>query len=842
MLAMLGFALADLRGSLGRFVILLACLALGVGTIAMVGAVATSVDTALSRDGRVMLGGDLEARLGYRSATSEERAFLATLGTVSEAIDFVARPRSGDHAAFAMVRAVDEAYPLLGSVDFNGPATLRAALESRDGVPGALAGQALLDSLHARVGDIISFDKARFEVRGVLVTTPDEASLGLTIGAPLMISVEAETAADLLANGALSRYRYHLLLQPGVSRADAAQRIVAQFPHAGWQISTPDKVNEEFGRYYDLFGSFLVITGLSALLVGGIGVGNAVSAYVTDRRATIATLKSLGATRGRVLIHFLLQIGVLTAVGIAIGLSLGAVLALAVLPLLGAAFDLPLPPTLDLGVLSRAALFGALVSFVFSYLPLHRAQATPPAILFRPFGAPTRSPVGWRDYVSAAFVLPMGLGIAGLVVLASYETGSPALIFWYAIALGTAFATLSLSARLLRLALRAVPPLPDARIRNAIKAIYRPGTPAPAIMLSLGIGMALLVLIATIVNDLRHQLDPDVRVDAPNFVYMDLFEDEEQALAAFASSEPLITRYNANTVARSTAVSINGAPQFEAGKLTRDISMFFGDEQPLTEEHSLPDGNEVIAGAWWPSDYSGPPLVSPSEQMAAALNLKLGDQLTFAVAGDEVSATVASIRRYDWQKGRINFPLVMTPHALDAMPRSWFAFVRAGRGEQGTVQKKLDAQFPDLVYIPVDEALASALTLLTSIGNAVLIVGSVAIASGLLVLAGILTSRRRQREDESVVVKVLGATRRELIWSYLVEYGIVGLIAALIATALGVLGAWLFATRIVETRFSINPLLLLAVVGGAVLLTTAIGALTMWSSLSVKPAQRLRGD
>lgn len=840
MLVLLRFALADLRGGLSRFAVLLACLALGVGTVAMVGAVGTSLNAALGQDARTMLGGDVEVRLSYRRIGSDERALLASLGTVSEAIDFVARPKAGDVSTFAMVRAVDGAYPLLGSVEFTGAGSLTDALATRDGVPGALVGPGIVDKLGIEPGDAISIGDASYQIRGILQITPDQVSQGITIGSPILVSTASLETTDLLQEGALSRYRYRVLLASGLTWTDAAERIREAFPDAGWQITEPSRVTDELGRYFDLFGRFLIVVGMSAMMLGGIGVSNAVSAYIAERQATIATMKSLGATRARILQHFLLQACFLTALGVTIGLALGALLTLVVLPLLGPSVGLALSPTIDWSSLGLAAAMGWLSSFVFAYLPLYRAQATPAGILFRSLGAVPGASLTGADYLAPAFSVPMLVAVAGLVGLATIATGSLSLVAWYAVGLGVAFAVLSLSARALRKVLRSVPPLPDARLRNAVKAVYRPGTPAPIVMLSFGLGLALLVLVATIVNDIRHQLDPEVRVDAPNFVYMDLFEDEEQALAAFAASEPRIERYSANPVLRSSGLSINGGPSITPGQITRDISTFFGDEQPLSTSITLPGGNRLVAGSWWPPDYEGPNLLGVSESMAAALDLKLGDRITFAVSGDEITAEVSAIRRYDWQKGRINFPFVLSPQAFDFFPVAWFAFIRTQPGVSGDVERELTETFPDLVYIPVEEALDSVLWMITGFSNATAIVGAVAVSSGLLVLAGALASRRRQREEEAVIAKVLGATRGDLVQAYLLEYGVVGVISAFLATGLGVAGAWLFATRIIETRFSVDPGLLVAVVGIAVVTTTFVGAATMWSTLSVSPGERLR--
>ena len=842
LIGLIRVALIDLRGDFRRFWVLIACLALGVGTIAMVGAVGASLQSALNRDARQMLGGDIEARLTYRAATADETALFDRLGTVSEAVDLLGRAQFEGESVFAAVRAVDAKYPLLGAVEYDGDGPLADLLAAKDGSRGVVVDALLLDKLGVAIGDRIGIGAVDFQIRGVLESVPDQVSQGIAIGFPVLMSLDGVGETDILKPGALARYRYKIILNAGTGFDAASAAITAGFPEAGWQISGPDHATEELGRYFDLFQRFLTVVGLSALLVGGIGVANAMSAYVTERQRSIATMKSLGATRARVLAHFMIQALVLTGIGIVLGTALGAVLTLGVLPFLGPAVGLPLSPTIDWPSLGSAAIFGLLIGFAFAYLPLHRAEAMRPAILFRAVGSTPEAGLTWRDVFRPGLILPMAFAIAGIFGMAVLVTGRPPLVVWYAIGAAAAFGVLGAASALLQGGLRLIPPAPNASIRNAIKAIYRPGAPAPTIIMSLGLGMALLILIATVVNDLRHQLDPEVRVDAPTFVYLDLFDDEVAELQAFAKTEPRIERFTTVPVLRSPTLSVNGSPPVTIEEIPRDISLYFGDEQPLSVSTELPGGNTIVGGSWWPADYSGEPLVSVAAQMQKELDLRLGDKLTFLVFGEEVTATVASFREFDWQRGRINFPFVLSPGAFDEFPLSYFAFIKAAAGSEHEVQRELTERYPALIFIPVDEALGVVRELIDGISNAIAIVGAIAVVSGLLVLAGALASGRHQREADSVVAKVLGATRADVLRSYVIEYGLVSAIAAALATALGVTGAWAFATLALGTHFSIDPLLLAMVIAGAMVLTIAVGAATTWSALSAQPAKSLRDE
>lgn len=841
-LSLIRVALADLRGDLRRFGVLIACLALGVGTIAMVGAVGASLQAALNRDARLLLGGDIEARLTHRQASDAERALLDELGTVSLAIDFLTRARFGSDSVFAWARAVDAGYPLLGEVEYEGDGSLAEMLGERDGIRGTLVAPLLLDRLGVGVGTRIGIGATEFEVRGTLMSVPDQVSQGVAIGFPLLISTEGAAATGALKPGALARYRYKIALPPGIGFAAAAARIATDFADAGWQIHSPDDATDEMAAYFSLFRRFLTIVGLSALLIGGVGVANAVSAYVNERQRAIATMKSLGATRGRLLGHFLVQVMVLTALGIVLGAGLGAVLTLVALPYLGPLVGLPLSPMIDWPSLGTAAVFGSLIGFAFSYLPLQRAQRMRPALLFRAGIDGAAGRLRWRELWQPRVMLPMLAALAGIFAMAVLDTGRPDMVAWYAAGALAAFLVLRLASRALKAALRRIPPAPDARLRNAIKAIHRPGTPTSTVILSLGLGLSLLLLIALVDDNLRRQLAPEMRVDAPTFVYMDLFEDEVALFEALAAGNPRIQRFSAVPVVRASAFTVNGAAPPELDEPSKDVALYFGDEHPLTHAAAIPEGSRLTGGTWWPEDYGGEPLLSVSDQQRVALGLELGDEVTFMVFGEPLTARVASFRSYAWQRGGVNFPFVLSPGSLDAYPLSYFGLVTAAKGAELALQQELIETYPELLFIPVEEAIDTVRGLIDGITEAIGIVGGLAVASGGLVLAGALATGRRQREADAVVTKVLGATRGDVTGAYVIEYGLVGLLAAVLATVLGVAGAWAFVTIVLESDFAADPLLLLGVIAMASLLTIAVGAATTWGALSVRPARFLRDE
>lgn len=833
-------AMVDLRGGLRNFWILIACIALGVATVAMVGAVGASLQSALARDARLLLGGDIEFRLTHRPADPAERALFAGLGRVSEAVDFLGRVQHEGVSVLAMVRAVDAAYPLRGTVDAEGDGTLAQQLGLMDGVRGVLVDPRLIDRLGVAIGDRIRLGKSEFDIRGILHGVPDQVSQGVAIGFPLLMSTEGLAATEILQPGSLARYRYKIELADGADAALAVRSVEQAFPEVGWRVSLPGDATEELARYFELLRRFLTVVGLSALLVGGLGVAHAVSAYVTERQRSIATMKALGATRSRVMLHFLTQILVLTLIGIVLGIAIGITFTMAVLPVLGPMVGIPLTPTIDAPSILSSTAFGLLTGFLFAYLPLNRAESMRPAQLFR---SAVSAAGGGRTrllWLRPRTLLPLLAAAAGLFAVAVIDTGRVEVVFWYAVGAVVAFLVLRLAAYLLQRGLKLLPPAPHAVIRNAIKSIHRPGSPAPSVILSLGLGVALLLLIALAENNLRHQLDPEVRVDAPDFLYMDLFEDEVAEFQSLAASDDRVADFTSVPLVRASSFTINGNAPPELKEPPKDLTLYFGDEQPLTYSSALPSGSRVTSGEWWPADYAGTPLVSVAEDLRKPLGLQLGDEITFLIFGEPISTRIASFRSYEWQRGGINFPYVLSPGALDGYPISYFGLLTARDGAVEELQSELVAAYPELVFLPIEEAIDAVRGLMETVAAAISTVGGVALASGVLVLAGAVAAGRRQREADSTVAKVLGATRTDLIISFVIEYGLVGGLAAVLAVLLGVTGAWAFVSVVLESAFLLDPLLLVLVVPLALLLTIGAGAAITWSALSSRPASFLR--
>src|SRR6266404_1596981 len=405
----------EMRGGLRGFGIFLACLTLGVAAIAGVGSLAAAVNAGLKADARTVLGGDVEFHLVNRPASAAQRAALSGGGTVSEAAQLraMARRPDGERRSLIELKAVDGTYPLYGEIGLAPPQSLDDALARRDGSWGAVVDAAILSRLGIKLGDSIQIGDASFAIRAVLTREPDFGGNMLIFGPRVMVSADALAATGLLQPGALISHSYRVRLTSGTTLQAFVAEVTAAFPDAGWRIHDASNATPSIGRFLDRITLFLTLVGLTALLVGGVGIGNAVRGYLAGKTATIATLKCLGAPAGLVFRLYFLQIMALAAIGIVLGLVIGGLAPLAFARLLAAQLPVAARISLYPEPLAVAASFGFLVTAAFALWPLGRARDVPAASLFRDLVAPER---GRPRLAVLAAIAAAGLALAGVAV------------------------------------------------------------------------------------------------------------------------------------------------------------------------------------------------------------------------------------------------------------------------------------------------------------------------------------------------------------------------------------------------------------------------------------------
>lgn len=830
-------AARELRGGLRGFRVFLACLTLGVAAIAAVGSVSAAFVAGLAGDARTLLGGDVELRLVHRPATAEQRAWLERSATVSDVVWLRAMARTPDGARRSLVeiKAVDDAYPLYGTVGLEPDRPLAALLAEEGGLWGAAVDPLILERLQLKVGDTIRLGDGSFRIAAAITREPDASANAFVFGPRVMLAPGGLAATGLIQPGSLAAYEYRLRLPAGTAPGPWIEALKAAFPDAGWRIRDFNNASPAVQQFIDRVTLFLTLVGLTALLVGGVGVGNSVRAYLAGRVRTIAVLKCLGAPARLVFATYLVQVMALAGLGIAVGLALGALAP----PIVAWGFGDRLPVPARVGVyplpLLLAAAFGVLTALSFSLWPLARARVLAAATLFRDIVAPGPS------WPGAGYALATAAAIAALAGLAVVSAQDRKIALWFVVgAAGTFIAFHVLAWGVAALARRAGrPPWPGLRL--ALANLHRPGAPTASVMLSLGLGLTVLVAIALIEGNMTRQLKESLPEAAPTFFFIDIQPDQVATFEAIVAGFPGVAPPERVPSLRGRITRLNGAP-VEAATVAPEAQWAVRSERGLTYAARVPQGSRVVDGAWWPADYRGPPLVSFDADLARGMGLKVGDTMTINVLGREMTARIANLRKIEWATLGINFAIVFAPGALDGAPQTHLATVAVPPELEEPLQRAVTERLPNVSAIRVKDALQRVADLVAKIGEAVRLTAGVTLLAGTLVLAGAIAAGHRRRVYDAVVLKVLGATRLDVTRAFLLEYGLLGLVTAAVAAVIGSIAAWLVLTQVMRAEWTFLPGAVLATAVLATAITVVAGLAGTWRALGARAAPLLRND
>ena len=815
----------------------LACLALGVAAIAAVGELRAGTDRALAQDGARLLGGDLVVLGGSQPLPDALATWLRARGARISAVTTLRSMLVAPSGARMLVelKAVDDAWPLLGA----------AELRPSGPVPAALAGGLAVDPLvlqrlGLRLGETVRLGTLSLPVRAELISEPDRM-VNLSIFGPRVLMRRADLpATGLLAPGAIAEHSLRAVLPPGADGAATIAALRQAFPDTGWRIRDPRGGSAMVERYIDRTALFLTLVGLTSLLVGGIGVANGVGAWVTARAHSIAILRCLGAAPGLVFAVCLAQVMALAAGGVLIGLAAGA--ALPTLVVWGLGDLLPIRPQAGpfLAPLGLAAAYGLLTAATFALRPLGRAMRIPGAALFRAGVLPTRArmPNGLLEGGLLAANLVLAAALVGLTV-----ASTPERIFalGFCVAAAAALGLFRLGAVAVTTLARRLPAPPFPWARLGLANLHRPGAATPLMLVSVGLGLATLASVALIQANLAHQIDAQIPRDAPSFFFLDIQDSQMAEFRRLVASVPGVADLREVPSLRARVVAVAGVPA-EQVHATPDTQWALRGDRGLTYAREMPPGTRLVAGAWWPPDYAGPPEVSFDAALARGWGVKVGDTIRLNVLGRDIDFRVASLRDIAWRSLGINFTLVASPGLLEHAPHTHLATLRAPPEEDARLLATVTDALPNVTGIRVADVLAAAGEMLNQLAAAIAATGSVTLLAGGLVLASAVAAGQRRRIREAVILKSLGATRAQIRAAWLVEFGVLGLAAGGLAAAVAVAASWAVVSQVMGLEWSPQPLRLLLTVGGCVVLLLGFGYIGTAQALRARAAPLLRNE
>jgi putative ABC transport system permease protein len=819
----------ETRGSRRMLLLLVAAVAAGVAALVAIRGFADTVRDSVRLQAQALLGADLVGG-SARPFSPKAEEQLRRLSGDSQAqfarvISFGAMAYVPGRAGSRLVQvlAVEPGYPFYGEVRTNPPGEWGRI---GDGGDSALADEALGILLDAKPGDTLSIGDERFRLTGTVRNFPGDIGVRTSLGPRVFVPFAAAQRTGLLGFGARARYEIYVRLP---ASADA-QRLVDRFrPLLAAERLSLRTVAEDQRRLSDnlgRLGRYLGLVGLIALLLGGIGVASAVHVLVRRRLQTIAVLRCLGASSRQVLAVYLLQATGLGVVGSSLGAALGVAAQAALPRLLGDFLPVAVSAGISWPAVASGLLTGAAAALLFTLHPLLAVRRVPPLLALRRDIEPQRAALRERWIVSLA------IGV-GVVLIASWEAGGIVVGAAFSAGLGIALLALWLAASGLRAGLRrGLSPRLSYAWRQGLANLYRPANQTLAVALSLGFGAfllaTLLALQTNLLRDLRSGEGP-----RSNLAFFDIQRDQLSAVVAElkrAGVDPgrpvpivpmRIESVKGIPASQKLAQAAAGAPQRSpAWLLRREFRSSYRADMTPTEE--------LASGTWWTTNAAfdgGVVPVSLEVEMARDLGVAMGDEIVWDVQGVLLKSRVANLRRVEWARFEPNFFAVFPEGPLDDAPQSFVTLLNLDDpAARARVMRLLAERFPNISALDLADIQKNLEELLAKLAWAVRFLALFSVATGTLVLLGALAASRLERLREAVLLKTLGATRRQVLRVVVAEYAALGLLAGATGVLLAGAASWALVRFLFESRFTLPALPLLGFGAGVVALTLALGA------------------
>ncbi|MBC7929399.1 MAG: ABC transporter permease [Rubrivivax sp.] len=832
----------ELRASWKRLLFFFLCIGVGVGSIVALRSMIQNLNRAVAGEARALMTADVQVETTREwtpeaLAAIDEAARPPLVEARTETIESATmlRPAEAEREGALMVelKGVERGFPLYGDFRLTDGKPFDFSLVEGG---GAVVAPLLLERLDMKIGDRVKIGEREFEIRGVTQQEPGSGS-GFRLGPRVFVERAGLEEAGL--TGFASRARRKILFKTPEGSADRLASVLREKRNNGAFFVRSYKDSEEnLGAQFTRAENYLSLTGLVVLVLGGIGVSSVTRVFIEQKRKTIAVLKCVGATGGRLTIAYLAQVVTLGAAGSV----LGVVLAKAALVFVRARFAESLPPNLgyDLsaGAVAQGLGLGVLISLLFSALPLLRIRQIRPNMLLRE--VEEQAPRRWLDLWRWAIALVV---LAGLVFLTSWQAGSVRVGVFFLVGLGATALVLYAAAWALIFVVRRMRGLGTFAVRQAINSMHRPGNQTRVIVMAVGLGAFLVMAVHSLQTNLLDEFDVMRRGNLPNMFLIDVQKDQVEGVREIverttgASAELIPTL-------RARIVGNNGREIDFNSEQTRRERGGLGREYVVTYRPRLEYNETLVAGKFWDETPSSEPEVSIEEGLLGQGRIKLGDAVIFDIQGRKITARVTSVRRVDWRNSRTGFIVLFRPGALDNAPQTFVGAIDGPTAEpaRSRFQREIVDRFPNVSVIDVADIVRGVGKILSNITLAVTFIGGFVLLSGVLILVGSIAMTKFQRVYEAAVLKTLGARRRVLLTMMLAEYGLLGLVAGTVGALASIALSYAVARYVFEIEWTFAPIASVAGVAATVLLVGTVGALSSLDVLTRKPLAILRSQ
>ncbi len=841
----LKFALKELKSGFNGFKIFIICITLGVASIAGVSSINNSIRYAINQDAQKLLGGDIQGRKTYNPITEDDRKVFESYGQVSNQIVMrsMARNIKDDNeflqTSLIDLKAVDNLYPIYGKLNISSGTYSYGLLGLRNNKWGAVIDWSLKDRLSLSLADQIKIGDINFEVRGFIEKEPDRALNIFSASSKVIISQEAINLTQLIQPGSLVTHVYNIGLFEDYLAQKVELDLKEKFPNI--RFKTASNSNNTLKLFFDNILIYLTLLSLSIILISGVGVANTSKTYLLDRLKTIAILKSFGCEKNFIFWVYFLQFSILTILGIILGITLGALVPFIVEFFLEDILPFKSFIGLDFLFLFKISLLVLIISLLFFILPLLQANDITTAQLFRP-----KANFDFFKDIKKYLLVFIILGIITFLLIL-FVTNKFLLTFYFISGVLFVFIFFYFISKFLIYLVKIVSGKFDSSLssmpitRMAISNLWRPYNITTQIILSLGIALTVVVCILQVELNISSQISNNIPKRAPSLFFIDLQSHQREEFEKIINDNKNISDVRIAKIIRGRLVEVNGSPASSLNP-PKDIEWIFRGERGISQSGVIPLGANIIEGEWWEENHSGKNLVSIDQRIMDGLDLNIGDTIGVNILGRKIIGEIYNSRNVEWQSGGMNFSIIFSPNSLEGIPGSLMGTINLTSLSERNIEREIVSKIPNVTIIQVRKVVDVIKEVLETLLVAVRVPLVIAVISGILVLISAIMAGNVRKLYETVLLKVLGAKRLQILSLFFLEYTLLGLAVGIISFFIGNICSFLFLNFImnIEPEFFIFQVLITVLFTMSIIIF--IGLMGMWNALSYKPNIFLRNE
>ena len=831
----LKLSLRELKGSFNEFKIVMISIFLGVFIITAVGSLSKNLKHEINNKSSELLGGDFELSTTYQEFPIKIKEWLEKNGKTSLIVELrtmlTSNQSVGLKRRIVELKAVDQNWPLKGVPIIVPNKSINKSLKMNDNNNGALIDASLKNQLEIKVGDVLQLGKTKIQINGIIKKEPDRMFSFATFGSRLLISNATLKASGLVIPGSLVKYKIKFI--PNNKNIDLS--FLNKFVQ-GTNISIKNIKNStnNFNSFIEKTSLFISLVGLITLLISGVGISNGVKGYLIKKIKNIAIFKALGAQNSIVFKIYFFQIIFIFLISIIPALIAGISIPFLLKTLISDSFLSTFEPFIFWEPIIISFLFGLIVCILFTIIPISKTYEIKPIQLLR-----LSAHHSLNNYSKKISALLLILIFALCFLIFKLTNDLKLSVYIFGVVL-ISFLILKGMTNLFFLSFRKLKFKIGSLLEIARKSLIRPDTFAKSIVISFSIGLALLITLNIIEESLEHKIANTINKQAPNYFLIDIQPNQINQVKALTAEFIGEDSLNAQPMLRGRVTAINNL-KVENLKINKDVNWVLKRDRAFSWSNKTPKNVKIISGEWWPNDYTGPLLLSIGDKVAKGLNVKIGDKIQFNILGRNFEAEIFNTREIIWQNMDINFIFILSKNKIQNAPHSWIATTTNTNKEMNNALiEKIVSNFSNISSVSVEEtyvAIKSILNLLITIVNSI---AFITLLSGVIVLAGILNVSKKDKLYEVAIFKILGARPKKIIFLWLQEFLIIGLMASLISILIGMSVSFILVTYIFQIDYYFNYITLITLSLIVPFLITIVSFIKMLKLIYSKPLDVLR--